>query len=466
LEIIVADDGSTDSSVDTCRAWAQRTWPDGRPFCRLIEMDHVGVLSVVANRLVREARGDVLCRLDGDIICRTPHWAARLLDWYDRLPDDVGVVGPKQLAVDGRVHAAGDWILHPRGYHHVAQGARPEDVTDALEVDHVMGCFYTWRRAVQETVGDFDESFLRGQTIDYGLRVRHHGWRAFAVPDIEFVHAHSERRRRPTDADTNAGVRNSLARFREKWGFDRLAPDLDVVRERYAGSPLLWNPSVFGEMPAAPVRTLEASTWQSFATDAHCQREFAACVRMTLSVLATGRRTDGPIVQFGCGDGVLAHLLAREGFDVVALDEDASAVELARQVTVAATAPARYAAVDRLAPWPADTGTARLVLLLDVLDRHSNPRRVLDEARRVLAPDGLLVVTVAERRLHGEDDAPGHHPYRAHELNAQLSGVGGFTIVQAPRPTNGAAPVFAVARRCADDAYIRHFSAPPALATV
>ena len=62
LEIIVADDGSTDDSLATCRLWARKSWRGGQPFLKLLENDHCGVLSVVANRLVQAAGGDLCCR--------------------------------------------------------------------------------------------------------------------------------------------------------------------------------------------------------------------------------------------------------------------------------------------------------------------------------------------------------------------------------------------------------------------
>ncbi|MCZ6836252.1 MAG: glycosyltransferase, partial [Planctomycetota bacterium] len=55
LEIIIADDGSTDDSLATLHKWASRKWPkgwrEGTPIFRLIELEHCGILSIVANRL-------------------------------------------------------------------------------------------------------------------------------------------------------------------------------------------------------------------------------------------------------------------------------------------------------------------------------------------------------------------------------------------------------------------------------
>ena len=77
-----------------------------------------------------------------------------------------GIAG--SLAIPRSVHAAGDWVLHPRGYHHHAAGASRDAVRRSREVDHVMGCFYCHRRVVWEQLEGYDETFLRGQTVDFG----------------------------------------------------------------------------------------------------------------------------------------------------------------------------------------------------------------------------------------------------------------------------------------------------------
>ena len=122
LEILAFDDGSTDDSLATLRAWSEKTWRNGEPFLTLMEAEHCGVLSITANKLVRASKGELLARLDGDIVIHTPNWAQALCKVFDDGPKDLAVVGPKQLSPDGRVHSMGDFILHPKGYHHLCAG--------------------------------------------------------------------------------------------------------------------------------------------------------------------------------------------------------------------------------------------------------------------------------------------------------------------------------------------------------
>jgi glycosyltransferase involved in cell wall biosynthesis/SAM-dependent methyltransferase len=442
LEILVGDDGSSDDSLETCRRWQAASWPSGsrragQPFLRLLAWPHCGILSRVANRLMREARGEILVRLDGDIMIHTRNWAARLCEVFDRGPARLGVIGPKQLSPDGRIHAAGDWLLHPRGYHHVAQGGRRESVNEPIEVDHVMGCFYCYRRAVWEEVGEYDESILRGQTEDYGLRVRLRGWRVFVEPCIEFTHHHVQRLPRHNLADTADGLAATLDRFREKWGFDRLAPDLEDVAARYAGTPLLWNTTVFGPLcgtrpdssgPAALART----RWGSYAHDPEVQAAVHDRLRAAAALAVHGgmpRR----IAYVGSREGLVCHLLAREGIECIGLDPDEHLAALATAVTARAAYPGprpRFLAMTHHSRLPLPERSVEAVLLFDVMETHPNPVRLLREARRVLAKDGRLAILTTHRRE--PLDAPGatSHPFRAHELNALLRHVPWFKTLQ------------------------------------
>jgi glycosyltransferase involved in cell wall biosynthesis len=487
FEVIVYDDGSTDDSLATAREWAGKTWagpealtlpsppgpgngrgfqrealtlpsPGGRgfqsarPFLRLIERPHGGVLSVNANHLHRAARGEICVRLDGDIVCLTPRWVSEVCRVFDGGMPSLGVIGPKQLGVDGRIHAAGDWILHPRGYHHIAQGASRESVMCSMEVDHVMGCFYCYKRKVWEDVGGFDESILRGQTIDFGLGARLKGWRTFFVPTIEFVHRHGLRRPRTTKADTDAGVKETLDRFEVKWGFSRLAPDLDVIREKYAGTPLLWNARWFGPRVAVKAASdqtigMDQTEWGRFAKDPVFQEEFRH--RMKVIGCMNRMRKPGPGIGSGpggvgstsgggmrvlhveCRAGLFCHLLAKEGVVCAGVDADERYVAFARAVARREKYPVRqpeFAVQREPATWPFEGGSFDAVVMLDLVERHANPVRLFREAHRVLGPGGILGIVTRKRRSV-IDDEDGLHCFRAHELDLLLRGTGLFSTL-------------------------------------
>lgn len=445
VEIIIADDGSTDESLETARQWSRKQWSQGNrekhPFCRLIELEHCGVLSVVANRLTSEAQGDIIVRLDGDIVVHTDNWASELKRIFDSAPPRVGIIGPKQLAPDGSIHAFGDWMLHPRGYHHVAQGVNADAITRAMEVDHVMGCFYCFTREVWNAVGEYDENFLRGQTVDYTVRARLAGYTVWAVPTIEFSHYHSMRDKRTNVADTDDGLNTTRRRFQEKWGFDRIVPDLDVVAKKYAGTPLLWNAAVFGPSTHtnAPQMSqqelMEKTRWGSYQRNENVQALVSAQLSVIEQTIGVQSQPVEHIVQVGSGDGLLCHMLAQKGFRMTGVDRDAQLIALAQAVTERATyneTPPTFAHQDDRT-LPVDDQCADVVLLLNVLESHPNPVGLLKDVHRIMRPGGVAIVLTGKRPTPLDTDMPHVHRYRPHELKGQLHSMALFAVEE-PRP--------------------------------
>jgi len=441
LEIIAFDDGSTDDSIDTLRTWSAKTWRGGQPFLTLLEDEHCGVLSITANKLVRASTGDILVRLDGDIVIHTDNWAQKLVAVFDRGPADLGVIGPKQLAPTGRVHAMGDFLLHPRGYHHVAEGMPPELINKPLEVDHVMGCFYVCKRAVYDTLGGYDEDYLRGQTVDFGMRARKAGYRCWAIPQVSFTHRHTLRQDRATTADTDQGVDRSRQIFREKWGFDRVAPDLDVARERYAGTPLLWNANVFGDEPgaaevpasAAPT-TFDQSEWVRFNNDQAFQDWTRFKVGAAIQLVQQqggGATPEGQTVAvLGCGSGIVVHLLAMQGIEAIGVERDPGHVALAMQFAeqhakrAGYPGPApRFEVQTKLRTMPLEDGSAAVACLFDRMEAHDNPVSLIAEAQRIVGQRGSVLAISKCAPLNHDQPLSPYHPYLPKQLASQVKAV-------------------------------------------
>ena len=462
FEIIAYDDGSTDDSLATLRDWANRSFLD------LIEEEHCGVLAKTANVLSRKARGDILARLDGDTICLTENWVSKLCEWFDNGEEKLGVVGPKQLRPNLTIHAYGDFVLHPNGYTHVASGMDRNAVKHPMEVDHVMGCFYCCRKAVYEDVGGYDETFLRGQTVDLGMLSRLNGWKCIAVPNIEFIHAHGQRQGRPIEADTPAGIERSLKVFEDKWGFSRIAPDLDFVRQRYAGSPLLWNKMWFGEEEPLSLEfrdrrvSVEQSGWAQYADDAVVQQQINFRAGVILQVIQqTGRPQR--LVQIGCGDGLLLHLLATQGIAGVGVDRRGGMLDLARQCVTRheyqGDAP-QFLHQEDPRRLPLQDGSADLVCIADFMERHPNPVGLLREAYRVAA-DGKPVLIISPRQsTHGPDPSDPQQ-IEAEAQNRRLSwteliniarGAGGFGLMMDPKQDDPARDMVLLLQKLPDAA--------------
>ena len=456
VEIIVYDDGSTDDSIQTLREWADRKWRTGQPFLKLFEAEHCGVLSINSNRLVEHSSGDILVRLDGDVQILTTDWASILCQTFDQSPARLGIIGPKQLRPDGRIHAFGDWLLHPKGYHHIGTGLPREAINLPMEVDHVMGCLYCFKRKVFEDIGPFDEQILRGQTIDFGLRARKAGYACYAIAQIEYVHRHGLRVSRPTAADTRDGIIRTLDVFRQKWGFDRLAPDLDIIRRDYAGSPLLWNARIFAitpeqwnaKRPQTPL-TIENTEWGKYSQNPQIRQAIDLQINVTKQVISQ-TRTPQQVAVIGCDAGLITHLLAIQGLACIGVDRSPEHIEFARKCVMNQQYPQtspQFLHQEAIREVPLDDQQVDLVLIYGQLEIYDNPVALLCEANRILTDQGFMIIISKRPKTSQPQPVEREHRYFHHELAGQINAIGGWAIVSNTQNDNPNQPIILVARK-------------------
>jgi tellurite methyltransferase len=106
------------------------------------------------------------------------------------------------------------------------------------------------------------------------------------------------------------------------------------------------------------------------------------------------------VLDAGCGGGRNLHYLLRNGFNVWAVDRDASAVERVRKLAQNSGAPCgvdriRLASVDRL-PFPeASFDVVLSSAVLHFADSPEHWRQMVEEMWRVLSPGGLLWARLA-----------------------------------------------------------------------
>ncbi|MGY1746383.1 class I SAM-dependent methyltransferase [Blastococcus sp. SYSU D00695] len=142
--------------------------------------------------------------------------------------------------------------------------------------------------------------------------------------------------------------------------------------------------------------------------------------RTVLRRVLRHRRTGGWAADIGAAAGGNTHVLQSLGWRAVALEYSGTGADLARSRGL----PVSRADAHDL---PVRTGSLGAVLALDVLEHLADDARAAAELRRVLRPDGVLVVAVpADPRLwSAHDDAVGHlRRYTPQSLDALLTGAG------------------------------------------
>ena len=102
------------------------------------------------------------------------------------------------------------------------------------------------------------------------------------------------------------------------------------------------------------------------------------------------------VLEVGCSQGIVALLLAREGFDVVGVDVASGALEFAEGLRVEEAQAVQDRLEFRLTDGSLDEfgdGSFECVVLGEVVEHLTQPQRLLADVVRVLAPGGRLVLT-------------------------------------------------------------------------
>ena len=179
MEVIVADGFSKDGTRDVIKTF-QQEFPDFN--VRVVDNSNRSIPSGL-NRAIEVSRGEIILRLD-----------AHSQPYPDYIANSVSAHGA------GRgENVGGVWEIRPGAETWIAKSiavaaAHPLGVGDALyrhtkqaaEVDTVP--FGSFRRALIEKVGYFDESLLTNEDYEFNARVRKSGGKVWLDPSIRSVY--------------------------------------------------------------------------------------------------------------------------------------------------------------------------------------------------------------------------------------------------------------------------------------
>ncbi len=136
-------------------------------------------------------------------------------------------------------------------------------------------------------------------------------------------------------------------------------------------------------------------------------------------VLAALREAPGPVLDLGCGLGLLAHALRADGQPRRYHGVDIDADKIARAGRIArrnGLHDARFEVVDLAARWPEHRGNVCILDMLQYLPEHVQAG-MLQHAARMLMPDSKLVI----RSALGDDSGRGRTS-RITDLMAHFTG--------------------------------------------
>lgn len=173
VEVVVTDDGSTDGTARIVRRYP----------VHYLWQENAGPASA-RNRGWRAATGEIVCFTDSDCV-PAPDWVSRLVEQYTS--EEIAGVGGTYDIVNDIVNGSNSLL---------ARCIHEEIVQRHLEmpryVDYLGAFNVSYRRAVLEKVGGFDESYriASGEDNDLAYRVRKQGHRLVFTRGARVAHYH------------------------------------------------------------------------------------------------------------------------------------------------------------------------------------------------------------------------------------------------------------------------------------
>jgi GT2 family glycosyltransferase len=213
FEVIVIDDGSTDSTAAIAAAYG----------VRLISTENRG-LSHARNSGMEAATGEIVAYLDDDA-CPDPHWLTYLAATF-LSTTHAGVGGPNIApAGDGPI---ADCVAN-------APGNPTHVLLSDREAEHIPGCNMAFRKACLHAIGGFDPQFrVAGDDVDVCWRLRQRGWTLGFSPAAMVRHHRRNSLRAYWKQQTGYGKAEAL--LERKWP------------EKYnAGGHSTWAGRVYGK---------------------------------------------------------------------------------------------------------------------------------------------------------------------------------------------------------------------------
>jgi 2-polyprenyl-3-methyl-5-hydroxy-6-metoxy-1,4-benzoquinol methylase len=139
-----------------------------------------------------------------------------------------------------------------------------------------------------------------------------------------------------------------------------------------------------------------AAKWESIHRSETFKSRTAAMFGLLDQVPSIGQSW----LDAGCGTGTLARMLARRGIHVQGVDASAKMIEAAnhRSSDEAFSGKLAFRQIETIETIPFVAGTFEGILCASVLEYTQSPERCLAEFKRLLRPNGLLLISVPNRR--------------------------------------------------------------------
>lgn len=195
LEVLVADNGSTDGSLDAIRK--------KYPWAKIVDNQKNIGFAAGNNRAIKKAKGEIIMLLNSDTVV-LPDTFEEMLRFFSQNEAAGAATARLELpdgALDLSCHRgfptpwnAFTYFLRSErffpniklfsGYHQTWK-----DFNSSHEVDAISGACFFVRREVIDKVGLLDEQyFMYAEDLDLCLRIKQAGWKIYYHPKAKIIH--------------------------------------------------------------------------------------------------------------------------------------------------------------------------------------------------------------------------------------------------------------------------------------
>lgn len=206
LEIIVADDGSSDATASTMIAI-------GGVVRLLTQPKNLGFLRN-CNAAAQTAAGDKIVFLNNDTVV-LPSWLENLIEPL-RGDSSIGYVGSKLLNWNGTLQEAGGILWKDGSAWNFGRNQDPRlpEFSYQKDIDYCSGASIATTMTAWRKLGGFDEAFAPAycEDSDYAFRVRQLGLRTVYQPHSQLIHHEG----RSHGLDTSSGIKAYQVRNQHK----------------------------------------------------------------------------------------------------------------------------------------------------------------------------------------------------------------------------------------------------------
>lgn len=210
IEIIVADDASTDGTVKIC---------DIVKGIKIIRNKKSLFFLRNCNEAAKHARGKYLVFLNNDTQVQE-NWLKPMIKILEE-DLEVGLIGSKFFYPDGSLQEAGGIIWRNGEAANYGRGDDPDrpEYNYVREVDYITGASMVTRKTLWDCIGGFDERYAPAycEDSDYAFEIRNHGKKVIYQPESVVVHFEGISNGKSEKEGIKKNQILNIDKFRKKW---------------------------------------------------------------------------------------------------------------------------------------------------------------------------------------------------------------------------------------------------------